>query len=281
MRRPPNKHIEQMCCAHSSCAARSTHKQVLIVKGDVMSGVDGAQFADRAWRSMYVIGAIAAILALLGTIADIVITSIPGWQTSTVPTSIVGWFEQFQANPLLGLRNLDLLNVVISAITVPMYVALYGVHRRVSQGLAALALVVVTLGTSVFIAGNAALPMLGLSRQFALATTDSQHLALQGAAQAILAKGAHGSMGAFSGFFLSSMGTLLMAVAMLEGGVFGRLVSWTGIVGMSLLLVYVVGTAFALAPTGLLVIVAMPGGLMMIAWYVMVARKLFRLAPME
>ncbi len=68
---------------------------------------------------------------------------------------------------------------------------------------------------------------------------------------------------------------------MLEGGVFGRLASWTGIVGMWLLLVYVVGTAFALAPTGVLMIVAMPGGLMMIAWYVMVARKLFRLAPME
>jgi len=251
------------------------------MKGDVMSGVDETQSTDRAWRSMYVIGAIAAILALLGTIADIVIASIPGWQTSTVPTSIVGWFAQFQANPLLGLRNLDLLNIVISVIAVPMYVALYGVHRRVSQGLAALALVVVTLGTSVFVAGNAALPMLGLSRQFLLATTDSQRLALQGAAQAILATGAHGSMGAFAGFFLSSMGTVLMAVAMLEGGVFGRLASWTGIVGMSLLLVYVVGTAFALAPTGVLMIVAMPGGLMMIAWYVMVARKLFRLAPME
>lgn len=246
-----------------------------------MSGVEEAESADRAWRSVYIIGAIAAIFALLGTVADIGISAIPGWQASTVPTSVVGWFGQFQENPLLGLRNLDLLNVVISVIAVPMYVALYGVHRRVSQGVAALALVVVTLGTSVFVAGNAALPMLDLSDQFLLATTDSQRLALQGAAQALLATGAHGSMGAFAGFFLSSVGTLVMAVAMLEGGVFGRLASWTGIVGMSLLLTYVVGTAFSLASTGVLMIVAMPGGLMMITWYVMVARKLFRLASME
>lgn len=251
------------------------------MNGDVVSAVDETQSADRAWRSTYILGAIAAILALSGTIADIVITSLPGWQASTVPTSVEGWFPQFQANPLLGLRNLDLLNVVISVIAVPMYVALYGVHRRASQGLAALALVVVTLGTSIFVAGNAALPMLHLSREFSLATTDSQRLELQGAAQAILATGAHGSMGAFAGFFLSGVGTLLMAVAMLEGGVFRRLASWTGIVGMSLLLAYVVGTAFALAPTGVLMIVAMPGGLIMVAWYVMVARKLFRLASLE
>ncbi|MDA3936653.1 MAG: hypothetical protein PF636_07305, partial [Actinomycetota bacterium] len=65
------------------------------------------------------------------------------------------------------------------------------------------------------------------------------------------------------------------------GGVFRRLASWTGIVGMSFLLAYVVGTAFSLASTGVLMIVAMPGGLMMIAWYVMVARKLFRLTATE
>jgi hypothetical protein len=252
-----------------------------MVKGDVVTGADETQSTDRTWRSMYIIGAIAAILALSGTIADIVITSIPGWEASTVPTSIVGWFAQFEANPLLGLRNLDLLNVVLAVIAVPMYVALFGVHRRVSQGLAALALVVVTLGTSVMVASNAALPMLDLSRQFSLATTDSQRVALQGAAQAILATGAHGSMGALAGFFLSSVGTLLMAVAMLVGGVFRRLASWTGIVGMSFLLAYVVGTAFSLASTGVLMIVAMPGGLMMIAWYVMVARKLFRLTATE
>lgn len=243
-----------------------------------MNTFDREPSADRVWGTVYVIGAAAAILALAGTLFDIVLTSIPGWQASTVPTSVVGWFAQFQVNPLLGLRNLDLLNITIAVVGIPMYVALFGAHRRASQGLATLALVVVTLGTSVFVASNAALPMLGLSRQFSLATTDAQRLSLQAAAQALLATGAHGGMGAFAGFFLSSVGTLLMALAMLEGKVFSRLAAWTGITGTSLLLVYVVGTTFALAPTGVLMVVAMPGGLMMIAWNIMVARKLFRLA---
>lgn len=246
-----------------------------------MNSSDREPSADRAWRSIYVIGAVAAIAALAGTLADIAIASIPGWQAWTVPTSVAGWFSQFQANPLLGLRNLDLLNITIAVVGIPMYVALYGAHRRVSEGLAMLSLVLVALGTAVFVAGNAALPMLDLSRQSSLATTGAQRLALQGAAEALLARGAHGSMGAFAGFLLPSVGALLMALAMLEGRVFGRLAAWTGIAGTSLLLVYVVGTTFVLAPSGVLMMVAMPGGLMMIAWNVMVAKKLFRLAAAE
>jgi len=232
---------------------------------------------DRSWNRLYIIGAVAALVALAGTLADIVITSIPGWQASTVPTSIEQWFAQFQANPLLGLRNLDLLNITISAVGLPMYVALYGVHRKVSQGYATLALVVVALGTAVFVTNNAALPMLDLSRQFSAATTEAQRLALEGAGQALLAKGAHGSMGAFAGFFLSSVGTLLMAFAMLQGKAFSRLAAYTGIIGTSFLLAYIVGSTFGLGSSSALMAIALPGGLLMIAWNVMVAKKLFQL----
>jgi hypothetical protein len=195
-----------------------------------------------------------------------------------VPTSVAQWFAQFSENPLLALRNLDLLNITLSVVGIPMYLALYGAHRRDSQGLATLALVMVVMGTTVFVARNAALSMFELSRQFSLATTDAQRLVLQGAAQALLATGAHGSVGAFAGFFLSSVATLLMAFAMLEGMVFGRLTAWIGITGALLLLVYVVGSTFAPAPAGLLMAFAVPGGLMMIAWDVLVAQKLLRLA---
>jgi hypothetical protein len=180
----------------------------------------------------------------------------------------------------LGLRNLDLLNVTVSVVGIPMYVALYGAHRRESQGLAALALVVVTVGTTVFVSRNAALPMLDLSRQYALATDDAERLALQSAAQTLLVTGAHGSMGAFFGFFLSSVGTLLMSLAMLSGKVFRPLAAWTGTVGTSLVLIYVAGATFALAPAGALMMIVIPGGLMLIAWNAMVARRLFQLAAM-
>ena len=44
------------------------------------------------WRRLYTLGAIAALVALAGTLADIVIAMIPGWGSDTVPTPIEQWF---------------------------------------------------------------------------------------------------------------------------------------------------------------------------------------------
>ncbi len=208
---------------------------------------------DAGWRGIYVLGAVAAVLALAGTLLDIVLASIPGWQASTVPTSVEQWFAQFQANPLLGLRNLDLLNIVVALVGLPMYVALYGVHRKTRTGLASLALVLVAIGTAVFVASNVALPMFELSRQYGLASTESQRVTIQAAGVAMLARGSHGSMGVFAGFLLPTLGT-------------------------SLLLVYIAGATFSPATSGALMAVAGLGGVLMMMWNVRVARVLFRMS---
>ncbi|MCJ7737003.1 MAG: DUF4386 domain-containing protein [Anaerolineae bacterium] len=232
---------------------------------------------DSSWRDIYVVGGIAALLALAGTLTDIAITMIPGWEASTVPATIQAWFTQFQTNPLLGLRNLDLLNVTISAIGIPMYLALYGAHRRVSQAYAALALIVVLAGTVVFITSNAALPMLELSKQYSVASTDAQRLTIEAAGAALLARGAHGRLGAFMGFFLSSIGTLLMGLAMLKGRVFTSGTSWVGMVGITLLIIYIIGSTFVPESGAAMMAIALPGGVLMMVWNVMVAKKLFQL----
>ena len=43
---------------------------------------------------------------------------------------------------------------------------------------------------------------------------------IKGADRAPLARGAHGSMGFFLGMFLSSLGTLIMSLVSIVGGVF-------------------------------------------------------------
>ena len=78
-----------------------------------MSEPETGDAAGQSWRAMYLAGGIAALLALAGTLTDIGLTMIPGWDTSSVPPTIQAWFAQFQTTPLLGLRNLDLLNVTI------------------------------------------------------------------------------------------------------------------------------------------------------------------------
>ncbi len=235
----------------------------------------GKTTAGAGWLSLYFIGAAAAMLALAGTLFDIVLASIPGWEVSTVPTSIGQWYAQFQTRPLLALRNLDLLNIIVSVVGLPMYVALYGVHRNTRQGLAMLALLFVALGTAVFVTSNASLPMLELAQRYASATTEAQRLTLEGAGEALLARGAHGSAGAFPGFFLSTLGTVLMTVAMLRGGVFGRTAALTGMTGAVILLAYIVVSTFALVPISALLPIAGLGGILVMVWNVMVARGLF------
>jgi hypothetical protein len=158
-----------------------------------------------------------------------------------------------------------------------MYLALYGAHRRVSPAYAALALIVMLVGTVVFMTSNAALPMLELSKQYSIASTDTQRLTLEAAGEALLAKGAHGSLGAFMGFFLSSIGTLLMGLAMLIGRVFSRVTAWVGIVGITLLIIYTIGSTFVPGAGAAMMAIALPGGVLMMAWNVMVAKKLFQL----
>jgi hypothetical protein len=133
-------------------------------------------------------------------------------------------------------------------------------------------------GTIVFVSSNAALPMLELSNQYSVASTDAERLRLEAAGAALLARGAHGSLGAFMGFFLSSVGTLLMGFAMLKGRVFARVTAWVGIVGITLLVIYTIGSTFIPEVEAAMMAFALPGGVLMMAWNVLVARKLFQLS---
>lgn len=233
--------------------------------------------AERGWRALYRLGAIVALVTLAGTLLDIALTMVPGWGPTTVPTTAAAWLAQLAGTPLLGMRNLDLLNITLSAIGLPMYLALFGAHRRVEPGLGLLALIAIGIGTALFIASNAALPMLELARRYA-STAAGDRLALEAAAEALLARGAHGSFGAFLGFFLSEVGTLLTALVMLRGRIFTKSAGWIGIVGTAVLMAYTVGITFAPGSEMLMKGVAAPAGLLMMVWNVLVARKLLALA---
>lgn len=236
--------------------------------------------AARSWRVLYLLGAAVAIVAVIALLFDIVLASLPGWEPATTPATAAGWFAQFEARPWLALRNLDLLNVVVSVVSLPLYLALFGAHRHSQTGLALLGLVLVAIGTALFAASNAALPMLQLAREYGTAGA-TDRTALEGAAGALLARGAHGSLGAFPGFLLSEAGTLVMAIAMLRGRVFGRVTAWLGIVGAASLVVYSVLMTFALVPASAVIALAAPGGLALIAWQALVARGLLRMGRGE
>lgn len=229
-------------------------------------------------RSLYLIGAVVAIAAIGGVVFDIGLTTLPGWGPESVPTDAAGWFAQFAQDPWLGLRNLDLLNVGVSVISLPLYLAIAASQRRTAPGLSAVALTLVLLGTAVFASGNAALPMLELSGSYATAASPQERVSLEAAAVSLLSRGEHGSLGSYPGFLLSELGTLLMAVAMLRGRVFSRATAVTGIAGTVVLTAYSTVATFAPQLSGAVMAIAAPGGLLMLAWNALVARRLVALA---
>ncbi|MDF2531595.1 MAG: conserved rane protein of unknown function [Clostridia bacterium] len=230
-----------------------------------------------SWKGLYKLGGAAALIALAGTLLDISITFIPGWGAAVDTKTAIDWFAQFQGNLLLGLRNLDLLNIIISIISIPMFCALYAAHLRVQKSYGLLALVLFIAGTIIFIANNAALPMLALSSKYA-AASDAQKVLLAAAGEAILVKGEHGGPGAFLGFMLSTSANLTMAYVMLKGRIFSRTTAYIGLIGFSLLLIYTIAVTFVSKSSNVIMILAMPGGLLAMAWNIMVAKKLLHLS---
>lgn len=233
---------------------------------------------DRQWRKVYLFGGYAALIAFCGTLADIILGSITNRNLLELPQSAIERFIEFQQSWLLGLYHLDLLNVVIAMIMIPTYFALFALHRKSNLPYAAFALVISFLGTSVFISQNSALPMLELSIKYHAAADEAQKLLFAAAGEALLVKGVHGSLGVFLGFILQSTAGICMSLVMLHGNIFKRTVSYFGIIGNTLLIVYIFLVTFAPAIKKVAVIIAAPGGILAIMWILMVGFKLIKMA---
>lgn len=228
------------------------------------------------WKSMYTLGGIAAILTLIAVVADILIGSSTGGNLSELPQTAVERFAQFQQNAWLGLYNLDLLNTVNQLISIPVYFALYAALCKLNKPYALLALIIFLFGTAIFVSNNTALPMLELSRKYALAD-ESQKALLAAAGEAMLVRGEHGSLGVFFSFLLPTLSALVFSFVMLQGNVFSKANAYIGILGNVLMLVYIVLVTFAPTVKNMAMAFAMPGGLLLLAWMVMLTTRLFRL----
>jgi len=69
-----------------------------------------------------------------------------------------------------------------------------------------------------------------------------------------------------------------MAIVMLQGGVFSKVNSWIGIIGSILMLFYIILDNFVPGVETMATAFAMPGGLLLMAWMIMFAIRLFKLS---
>jgi hypothetical protein len=230
------------------------------------------------WRSIYVIGGIAALGAVLVGLVEILITFLPG---GNVPLdTVLDWFKLFQQNGFMGLRDLGLLNILLNTLAILIYFALYEAHRRSPyRPYAALAALIAMIGVAVFYATNRAFAMWDLSSRYAAATTDAQRAAIEAAGLAMLAVGRSHTPGTFLGFLLVEAAGVMMAAVMLRSGIFSKAAAVAGLLGFGMLLLFEIASSFVFGLGSLTMILAILGGIATMVWYVLIARRLFHLAP--
>jgi len=244
-----------------------------------MTSAGTTQAVERgAPRGGLVAGAAAATVAGAATLLDITIGSLTGADPGVLPRTAVERFEELGSSSLLGLYHLDFLNALVQVVTIPIYVAVRAAHLGRGRATAGLATALFLVAAAVFLSTNAALPMLQLARGYEAASSPDARAALTAAGEALLARGAHGTLGALPAFSLTVVAGLTLSVAMLQGRVFLRAAGWTGLLGNLLLLAYLIVVTFVPGAGRSSIALAMPGGLLALAWMVLVAHGLVRLS---
>jgi len=226
-------------------------------------------------KNFYRFAGISALVGVLIGIGEILITFLPDGMAVT--ETVFDWFDLLNRNPFMGLRNLGLINIVSTLLVTPVYLALYAAHEHKDRFFAGFATLLSFVGLAVFLSTNRAFPMLALSREYTLATAPAQRELVAATGQALLAVGASHTPGTFLGFFLAELAGILISVIMLRGGIFPKSAAYAGILAFSLLMTYDLLASF-FASSGFVLLIAVVGGLLTLAWNTLLGRCLFQLA---
>jgi hypothetical protein len=164
--------------------------------------VSTAEAVGPSYTGLFRVGGVAALAVAFLTVIEVIFFTL-----YPQPSTVRGWFELFQASPIVGLLDFWGLEVPMYAMFAMVFLALYVVLRKVNESGMAIALTLALLGIAIFFATNNPFSMLSLSSKYAAATTDGQRSALLAAGEALLA---NTNQRAVSGF---NMGVLLVSVA--------------------------------------------------------------------
>jgi hypothetical protein len=221
-----------------------------------------ADVAADPWRPLVRWGAVAAIvvLVMIPLQAAVFLLSPP-------PTTVAGYFALFQANPLLGLLDLDLLLTLDYVVMIPFYLALFVLLRRREPSLALLALTLGLFSLALFfVSREATFSMWQLSTQYAVAD-EAGRAALLASGQTLLTLYNGGTFGL--SYLLGAASTLMFSFAMLRTLLFGRAAAVVGLV---------TGVTMLVPPnTGAVgLVVAMLSLIPTAVWLVLLARGMLR-----
>jgi hypothetical protein len=247
----------------------------------MMNKVTNTGTADLAYKGLYRVGAVAALMAavffrrnldqewLLLRNAGLIDLG-----PATSPDTVLGWFNLLQQYRLLGLTLLNLFDLVNYALVGLIFLSLCAALRHVSRSFITLAAALGFLGITIYFASNQAFSMLSLSRQYAAANTEHQKAMLLAAGQAVLT--IHNTavflgVGYYLSFLLVSIAGLIIATVMLRSKIFSRGSAYVGILANALGLGYYISLAFA--PAWVFIPLSAP---VLLIWYLLIGRQLWK-----
>lgn len=229
---------------------------------------------DSRWKGLYRVGGVGALIAAFLFLLEIIVFII--WPQ---PSNVVGYFALFQSNKLIGLLDFYLLEIPAYILFLPIFMAIYAAIRKSSESYMILAVILAIIGISVFLSTNNPFALLSLSDQYAAATTEVQRSVLLAAGQTIIANTGQRAIGGFNmGFFLLSIGGLLVSFVMLRSSIFSKATAYVGIFAFAISLADYFRIIFLPSNLILLLIIAILSGLILIIWLILVGRRLFKIS---
>jgi len=224
---------------------------------------------DVNYQSLYNIGGIAVLLQL----ACLVIYGIVSFTLGPKPGTVEEYFSVLQAYPLAGLLRSDVLMLILIALYLGVFPALYVALRPINPVYTAMATLFTVMAVTICFATQSDFAMLYLSDQYA-ATTASQQSQLLAAGEAVIASNMWNSTGAYlTGILLQGAGVMI-SVIMMRSKDFSKVTAYAGLLANGFDLAQHILHPFA---PSLAAIPMMLAGPFYLVWFPMLARDLFQL----
>ncbi len=235
-----------------------------------------AQSLEASWKSLCKIGGVAALIATVLFVGDIVVLIIG----NAMLGSANSWFTLMQNDRVAGLLQLFFTDLVGVALMYPIFFALYAALRRTNEVYAAFATGLACLGMAIVLATNINYSLLYFNDQYAAATTAQRsQIVTAGESFVALLNGT----GPLMGGLLIESAFVIISIGMLQSCVFSKRIAYLGLVAHGLdlahsIVLLVLAPIFSMAFASLIgTFLLAIGGTLQLIWYPLVGRRLIQL----
>jgi hypothetical protein len=180
-----------------------------------------AQAGHDRWRSLYRIGAVAALL----TVAIVPLSVVAFFVWPTFPENIL---DVIQGSWLAGVMSLDGGYLLSNVFGVPIFLVLYVSLRDVDEGWALMGLVLGLMGLLCIPLARPIPEMFVISEEYAAATSEAERALYQAMGDGMLSH--FRGMAYHTHYVLGSVSLLISSILMLRSRLYSKAAAWVGIV---------------------------------------------------